>query len=161
MSFISIKDNFFSEEKYNKIVEHMLTADYGAPSDGACFMKCLDQEEFPVSIINERIKKVFNLDFKEVSRPTCYTMVGASDMPRPHDDLEWGCTSQCLIYMKGEELINNGTGFYTKKEDKNILSTHVGFKQNRAILFISTIIHSPLQWAGESSFRYSICNFLR
>ena len=105
------------------------------------------------------IAKNFNFNistFKESS----YTMVGASDKPRPHKDDNIQTTHQCLIYMYGEESTNNGTGFYHEKsKNKHELSIHVGFKQNRAIFFSSDVWHSPLQWAGNGSFRYSICNF--
>jgi len=87
-------------------------------------------------------------------------MVGASDKPRPHTDEKMGATHQCLIFMCGEESTNNGTGFYSEKNlDELELSIHVGFKKNRAIFFSSDVFHSPLQWAGNGSIRYSICNF--
>ena len=88
-------------------------------------------------------------------------MVGAADKPRPHTDQVIGATHQCLIYMHGEESTNNGTGFYHyNMSPENLeLSIHAGFRQNRAIFFSSDVYHSPLQWAGNGSFRYSICNF--
>ena len=62
--------------------------------------------------------------------------------------------------MHGEESTNNGTGFYHEVSPGNLeLSMHIGFKHNRAIFFSSDVYHSPLQWAGNGSFRYSICNF--
>jgi hypothetical protein len=109
--------------------------------------------------IKELIQKKFNFNVLKFIQST-YTMVGASDMPRPHTDLECGATHQCLIYMHGEESTNNGTGFYHKKNNDQLeLSIHAGFKQNRAVFFSSDVFHSPLQWAGNGSFRYSICNF--
>ena len=59
--------------------------------------------------------------------------------------------------MHGPESINNGTGFYKDNE----LNIHVGFKPNRAIFFSSDVWHTPLQWTGNGSFRYSICNFFK
>tara|TARA_R100000541_G_scaffold33642_3_gene42244 strand:- start:73 stop:516 length:444 start_codon:yes stop_codon:yes gene_type:complete len=109
--------------------------------------------------IQNLIKDKFNYTIKEYLETT-YTMVGASDMPRPHTDEAMGATHQCLIYMSGEESTNNGTGFYHEKNIGNHeLSIHVGFKHNRAIFFSSDVLHSPLQWAGNGSFRYSIGNF--
>ena len=87
-------------------------------------------------------------------------MVGLADKPRPHKDKS---KAQCLIYILGEEKINNGTGFFKHiKDDQYDLNSLIGFKQNRAIFFNSNIVHSPMHWKaekGESSWRYSICNF--
>jgi len=110
--------------------------------------------------IKNLIDKKFNFKTNNFIQTT-YTMVGANDMPRPHTDIgEMGCKYQCLIYMHGPESVNNGTGFYNiNKSNELELSIHVGFKCNRAIFFSSDVYHAPLQWAGNGSFRYSICNF--
>tara|TARA_R110000796_G_C14250954_1_gene398591 strand:+ start:88 stop:531 length:444 start_codon:yes stop_codon:yes gene_type:complete len=109
--------------------------------------------------IKNLINKKFNFNVNNFVQTT-YTMVGANDMPRPHTDEKMGVKYQCLIFMHGEESTNNGTGFYHKTETGDYeLSIHVGFKQNRATFFSSDVFHSPLQWAGNGSFRYSICNF--
>ena len=60
----------------------------------------------------------------------------------------------------GDKLINNGTGFYEKLNDEYQLHTHIGFKENRAIFFDSTKWHSPLQFAGNSTPRYVMANFM-
>ena len=62
--------------------------------------------------------------------------------------------------MLGDTKINNGTGFYEQEDDKFSLHTHIGFKENRAIIFTSSIWHSPLQFAGESTPRYVLANFI-
>jgi hypothetical protein len=62
--------------------------------------------------------------------------------------------------MLGPESINNGTGFFERREKgPGQISLHVGFKHNRAIFFSADNYHSPLQWSGNGSFRYSINNF--
>ena len=75
----------------------------------------------------------------------------------PHDD---DGLFNCLIYLLGDTKINNGTGFYELNKDKLSLHTHIGFKENRAIFFSSSIWHSPLQFAGDSSPRYVLANFI-
>ena len=57
-------------------------------------------------------------------------------------------------------LINNGTGFYEKEKEGLTLHTHIGFKENRAIFFDSTIYHSPLLFAGNSGPRYAMANWI-
>ena len=57
----------------------------------------------------------------------------------------------------------NGTGFYTRDSEDTLkfhLNLNVGFKENRAVFFSSDNWHSPMQWSGESSWRYSIANFM-
>jgi|TARA_R100000781_G_C4016493_1_gene105516 hypothetical protein len=109
--------------------------------------------------IKKLIGKKFKFDVLNFSN-SVYTMVGANDVPRPHIDKSEKVKYQCLIFMHGEESTNNGTGFYTINKLKELeLSIHVGFKCNRAIFFSSDVYHTPLQWAGNGSFRYSICNF--
>lgn len=58
-----------------------------------------------------------------------------------------------LCFLKGEELMYNGTGFYNNNKK---LDRYIGFKQNRAIFFDSHIYHTDLQALGESSPRYSL-----
>ena len=59
-----------------------------------------------------------------------------------------------LLYLKGEPLLNNGTGFYN---DEGNLYHHIGFMENTALFFnASKILHTGLQSFGESSPRYCI-----
>ena len=58
-----------------------------------------------------------------------------------------------LLFVKGEPLLNNGTGFLHNHE----LSSHIGFVENRALFFNgSKIWHSDLQSFGDSSERYTL-----
>jgi|TARA_R100000656_G_scaffold3371_2_gene5094 hypothetical protein len=168
LSKVFIEENFFPLDIYNKIVQQLYSVEYNPPDKnkteehkGSYWHKhklpngC-DVQKQMVKLIQEKFNFIIS-EFIESS----YTMVGASDRPRPHTDLEIGATHQCLIYMAGEEQINSGTGFYHEKKtgEEQELSIHVGFKCNRAIFFTSNVFHCPLQWAGNGSFRYSISNF--
>ena len=167
MSKIFIQENFFPLDIYNKIVHQMLEVEYFPPNKNKIkehqgsywHIHTLPNQCDVKKQIAVLIAQNFNFNistFKESS----YTMVGASDKPRPHKDDNIQTTHQCLIYMYGEESTNNGTGFYKEKSEKEYeLSIHVGFKKNRAIFFSSDVMHSPMQWAGNGSFRYSIGNF--
>ncbi len=167
MSQVFIQDNFFSPELYNEIVQLMIQAEYIPPDkeareklEGSYWHAHLLPNGCDVQVeIKKLIKEKFNFNVFKFTE-SAYTMVGASDKPRPHTDDSCSVTHQCLIYMHGEEATNNGTGFYHKTSSEQLeLSIHVGFKCNRAIFFTSDVIHSPLQWAGNGSFRYSIVNF--
>jgi len=58
-----------------------------------------------------------------------------------------------LCYLKGPELMYNGTGLYN--EDKK-LDRYIGFKENRALFFNPRTHHTDLQALGPSSFRWSL-----
>jgi|TARA_R100001126_G_scaffold17201_1_gene8003 hypothetical protein len=162
VSKVFVVEDFFPNNLHDEIVQKMLTCSYGPPAkdqrehyDGAYWHFHKLSKGCAVQIkIKEFIKKHFLYDVKTFTT-TDYTMVGATDKPRPHVDLELGCTHQCLIYMHGPESVNNGTGFYKDGQ----LNIHVGFKPNRAIFFSSDVFHTSLQWSGNGSFRYSIANF--
>ena len=81
--------------------------------------------------------------------------------PIPHND---PTLYNCLIYLIGDKVVANGTGFYEKKkfddgEDYD-LHTHIGFKENRAVFFDAKIWHSPMQFAEPASPRYAMANFI-
>jgi len=75
--------------------------------------------------------------------------------PWPH--LDGDADKACwlfLLYIKGDSLLYNGTGFYGA--DKK-LCTYVGFEENRALFFnAGKIFHTDLQALGESSPRYTL-----
>jgi|TARA_R100001530_G_scaffold28028_1_gene22275 hypothetical protein len=68
-------------------------------------------------------------------------------------------TYNFICYLKGKELLYNGTGFYN---DKNQLDRYVGFVHNRAIFFKGdSTYHADLQALGESSPRYTLSIFYK
>ena len=78
--------------------------------------------------------------------------------PLFHIDDDKGNVANFLLFVKGEPLLNNGTGF----SHKNQLSSHVGFVENRALFFNGMKIpHSDLQFFGESSNRYTLNIFYK
>ena len=166
MSKVFIQENFFPENIYREIVQQMIQAEYIPPAkhqrdhQGSYWHTHELSHDCDVEKeVTKLIKQKFNFDINNFLLST-YTMVGASDKPRPHIDDKFGATHQCLIYMHGQESSNNGTGFYHQIEPGIYdLSIHVGFKPNRAVFFSSDVYHSPLQWAGNGSFRYSLCTF--
>jgi len=166
LSKVCIEENFFPLDIYKEIVQQMLSVEYTpiepdrvqGLGEAYWFTYRLpddcDVQKQMVKLIQEK----FNFIISEFVESSIYTMVGSNNKPRPHTDAR--CSHQCLIYMHGEESTTNGTGFYHKTATSEVeLSIHVGFKHNRAIFFSSDVFHSPLHWAGNGSFRYSICNF--
>ena len=171
MSKIFIQDNFFEEDIFKKIKLEIPTVEFTPPPK-----KIRDKQstywfehKLPMlcevqKLIYKNIELYFNkkVDINLITDTSCiYTMSNAKDHPRPHRDSF--VTHQCLIYIKGDPHLANGTGFYTpdtKNDLKFYLNLNVGFKENRAIFFSSDNWHSSMQWSGESSWRYSIANFM-
>ena len=104
--------------------------------------------------IREKCEKLYNKKFKE--NYTSYTMV-ARTTPMVHRDISKYASHQIIIYIRGDESLHRGTGFYVKNNDVHELNTHVGFKKNRAIFWESSTYHSPLIWSDQNqSKRFSI-----
>ena len=78
--------------------------------------------------------------------------------PLFHTDHDKGNVANFLLFVKGEPLLNNGTGFM----HDNKLSSHIGFVENRALFFNGLKIpHSDLQSFGDSSKRYTLNIFYK
>ena len=78
--------------------------------------------------------------------------------PLFHTDDDKGNVANFLLFVKGENLLNNGTGFM----HNNQLSSHIGFVENRALFFNGMKIpHSDLQSFGDSSNRYTLNIFYK
>tara|TARA_R100001530_G_scaffold54211_1_gene40003 strand:- start:301 stop:786 length:486 start_codon:yes stop_codon:yes gene_type:complete len=77
------------------------------------------------------------------------------EKPLPHLDDD-KTKYNLIFYLKGDLLINNGTGFYNNNE----LTAHISFVENRAIFFKGNEIwHTNLQSFGASSPRYTLLIF--
>ena len=171
MSKIFVQENFFDKKTYQEIVHEMISLDYfpAAKESRESFKACywhyreLPEECDVKTEIKKLVKQYFNYKIEKFVLPSIYTMVGATDSPKIHKDtnIEGSVPKyQLIIYMCGPESINNGTGFFESREKgPGQISLHVGFKHNRAIFFSADNYHSPLQWSGNGSFRYSINNF--
>ena len=80
--------------------------------------------------------------------------------PLPHrDSEEVSDFFSFLIYVKGDSLLYNGTGFYG--QDKKLFA-YIGFEENRALFFnAGRMWHPDLQALGESTPRYSLNIFYK
>ena len=155
---IIIKDDFLNQNLYKKIYKEIETYTYlpkhhVSSARNHFWYACKVQDNLK-KIIKNKCEKIFNKKFKTM---LCdYTMV-ASVEPFAHCDI---ATSdyQIIVYIKGNTDLHKGTGFYLNNE----LNTHVGFNENRAILWKSNAVHSPLNWASDDkSKRFSIISQLK
>jgi len=59
------------------------------------------------------------------------------------------------LQIEGQTKLNHGIGFYTNEN----LDIHIGFKENRAVLFNSNICHTPLK--EENIWRTTLTCFIK
>ena len=169
---IYVQDNFFKKDFLKKLQTEIINlefksryndistlADKDSPSNNLYQRNyhhvSLSGSSPVVHEVVKNIKQYFNYSVKEMT--SNYFLSFPDTPPIPHED---GSEYNCLIFIVGDKLINNGTGFYEKVDKKYQLHSHVGFKENRAIFFDSKIWHSPLQFAGNSTPRYVMANFI-
>ena len=151
---IVIKDNFLDKDIFKKIHQKINTYDYSANGnqiDGInhIWFSCKAEDEIK-KIIKDKCEKVLNKKFKV--NFCSYTLLATVE-PVVHCDLTELCDYQIILYIKGNTNLHKGTGFYLSGE----LNTHIGFNENRAIIWHANTYHSPLNWASDDkSRRYSI-----
>ena len=162
---IIIQDNFFSKKMLDKIkidLSHSKFTNrfntYKNTTDQKIYFNVELAKDHPVVIETiKNLKKKFNLSCSIID--SNYFLSTKHEQATPHNDNTY--KYNCLIYLKGNSLVNNGSGFYDKISGGGYqLNTHVGFKENRAIIFDSKIFHTSLQFNEGSGTRYCLANFI-
>jgi|TARA_R100000084_G_C4553522_1_gene101188 hypothetical protein len=151
---IIIKDNFFEIEKLTrlqKILPHLnYSANYNSIQNYGHLWFSAPADEEIQEYLKKRCEKILNKKFNV--KFCTYTMLATVE-PLAHCDLDEGCDYQIIVYLKGNTKLNKGTGFYLNGD----LNTHVGFNENRAIIWHANTWHTPLNWASDDkSKRFSI-----
>jgi len=154
---IQIKDNFLTKKELNILQNNTNKISYGVSINNIGnfgFRHQFDQNK-ENNWLYKKIKKQFfhNVNLKAII--SCYHLRHNYQKVFDHtDDLDYNF----ILYLKGEELIYNGTGFYTN----NKLNTYLGFVENRALFFDGkNNVHTNLQALGESSSRHTINIFYK
>ena len=154
-------DNFLDEVSIKSLQENFSKLNYTAVKnpDGKLYGH---RHTFPKSFHNDPliklIKKYFfphrNLEPISVSAH----LRKNNKEPLFHVDTVKSNVANFLFFVKGEPLLNNGTGFLNNGQ----LSSHIGFIENRALFFNGNKIwHSDLQSFGESSERVTLNIFYK
>ena len=156
---VRIKDNFLNDNKFKDLYNKVPFYTYKHNANSIQYINhiwysSIASEEI-AKYLKEKCEKEFNIKLKI---NFCNFTMLATVTPVVHCDYnEEKCTHQVIVYLRGNENLNKGTGFYTSKNGNHELNTHVGFKQNRAIFWNSEIWHSPLNWsADDKSKRFSL-----
>ncbi len=143
---IKIIDNFFNNKTFLNIQNHITTKLYYTPVFfdetkeknkqnyyGNRFFLINDQNLFDTFV--KQAEKKFKINIKKIGND-CALDERNLDHFKPHKDP--GAKINVLIMLKGPTAVTNGTVFYTEGK----LDIHVGFKENRALLFPSNWVHS-------------------
>tara|TARA_R100001591_G_scaffold117820_1_gene138262 strand:+ start:870 stop:1358 length:489 start_codon:yes stop_codon:yes gene_type:complete len=149
---IQIKDNFLNKKELSILLNNLNKINYKAikNDDGNFGFR----HEFERNSENEwlfkKIKKQFfpNVNLK-VNKGSYHLRHNAKKVMSHEDEEDYNF----ILYLKGDELVYNGTGFYYK----NKLNTYLGFINNRALFFDGkNNVHTDLQALGKSSPRHTI-----
>jgi hypothetical protein len=117
----------------------------------------LSKKHFAVDYIKNFFLKKYDIKIKQMA--SHYWFSGINVTPTPHLDDNF---LNCCIQLKGNNLLHNGLGIYEEENGKSRLHTHLGFKENRAIIFDGMeYMHATLQSFGkQASPRYIMVNFI-
>ena len=159
--FVMYVDNFLEKETLKSLQDNISNTDHGEiwDNNGNLYGKRFTfPESFKKDPLLVFIKQYFFPHRNLVPISLHSHLRLNTEKPLFHiDDQKGGCAN-FLLFVKGEPLLNNGTGFLTNGE----LSTHVGFIENRAVFFNgSKIMHGDLQSFGDSSPRYTLNIFYK
>ena len=165
--FIYVVDNFFEEDYFQKLKNYVVqqnyparAGDYGGDNNKMYHHIVLDTDSDHCQHTYKTIKKQFDYEIgldDEYLQSFLFLSFG-HETPKVHQDK---CMFNCMIYIQGETLLENGTSFYLRtKEDEFILHSVLGFKENRAVLFDGSIFHASSQYMNASKPRYVMTNFI-
>ena len=144
---IKIIDNFFSENDLKFIQDFALTKAFYTP----CFFPdtieknkqnhygnrwVLENKPELLELFKKQSELKFKIKINNIN-PTSGIDQRNLDHFKPHVDTNTGVLN-ILIMILGPTAVTNGTVFYTDDE----LDIHVGFRENRAVLFPSNWWHS-------------------
>ena len=145
---IKIVDNFFNEKDLISIQDFALTKAYYTPKyfDNTTEKNKKNFYGNRWSFSNdEDLKKLFikqaELKFKLKINSIKESGIDQRNLDhfKPHVD---NAKVNILIMLKGPTSVSNGTVFYHGVLHDCVLDIHVGFKENRSILFPSNWVHS-------------------
>jgi len=160
---ILVIDNFFDSNFLNQIkydLSKCVFTNRYTEQDNSVYQKIyfnvnLSTEHFAVQEVCKKLEKI-NFKIKNIN--SNYFLSTKHKEATPHKDES--TSYNCLIYLQGEHLLNSGTGFYDLVNNEYVLNCHIGFKENRAIIFDSKIYHTSLQFDDRSGKRYVMANFI-
>jgi len=176
---IKVIDNFFNKDLLKKIQNHIVTNIYYTPRwlDGKEKTKenyygdrfALVDDPKLTKVFVENAENKFKIKIKKLNNDSGIDLRNIEYF-KPHTD---PFKINILIMLSGKTSVTNGTVFYHKLPDgaegkmKDIeqgvpceLDMHVGFRENRAIMFPSNKIHGPNIEKSKDQSRYTASLFI-
>ena len=158
-------DNFLDKDSLEALQKKMLSVSY-KPASSSAKVHYGHEHQFSVDYFKDDplLKKIKNTFFPNDNlKPIEIRAHLRHNTAKPHPHLdneeEGKDFFSFLLYIKGDPLLYNGTGFYGL--DRKLFA-YIGFSENRSIFFnAGRIFHTDLQALGESSPRYSLNIFYR
>ena len=158
-----IKDNFLDETVFKKIqvdldtvkFENIYATAKGGDSRKIYFAVSLSQDHPGPVAVRSFFKAEFGIIITKME--SFYLLTPKHEKPTPHTDRG---KINCLIYLKGGSLMNNGTALYENDGKNWMINSHIGFKENRAVIFRGNRKHSSLQFAEGSTGRFIMSNWI-
>ena len=159
--FVMYVDNFLDEETLKSLQDTLTQLKYEKVKNPEGQLYGL-RHTFDKSINNDPLLKLIKQYFfpHRNLEPISVNAHQRENKEKPlfHIDDDKGNVANFLLFVKGEPLLNNGTGFLHNEK----LSSHIGFIENRALFFNGLKIpHSDLQSFGDSSKRYTLNIFYK
>ena len=165
---ITIIDNFFEPDVLKNVQHHITTKLHYVPRFYDGTTEKTKENYFGDRFILAEDPDLFDL-FKETAEDkfkyklnVCITSgvdLKNLDSFLPHIDDKFKLN--ILIMLKGPTAVTNGTVFYNKAGPDLELDTHVGFRENRAIMFPSNHYHSPHKSEVPGLRRYTATLFIK
>lgn len=148
---IRVVDNFFEKDLFEKVKSHVTTklhftnryfdgAEVSRKAHYGLRWLFSNDPEFLKYFIKQAEKK-FYIKITETHEDSGVDLRNLDEF-KPHQDDIDGNIFNLLIMIAGPTAVTNGTVFYHKDKELE-LDMHVGFRENRAILFPSNKFHSP------------------
>ena len=158
-----IKDNFLDETVFKKIqvdldtvkFENIYATAKGGDSRKIYFAVSLSQDHPGPVAVRSFFKAEFGIIITAME--SFYLLSPKHEKPTPHTDR---AKINCLIYLKGGSLMNNGTALYENDGKNWMINSHIGFKENRAIIFSAKKTHASLQFGEGSTGRFAMSNWI-
>ena len=168
-----LKDNFLEKKCFKELHKSIVfknwnpIENYYLATGKHIWFSCLVENNLE-KLLKNKVEKKFNVKIKRLVTPFTYTMLSNVKESTCHADnndennLGKDFNAQFIFYVNGNNELTNGTGFYTKgKNEEYHLTTHIGFVENRALLFKNNVMHSPLKFlSNDNKSRFSIICFL-
>ena len=165
---IKIVDNFFEDILFKNIQNHITTKLFFKPRYiGNTTEKNQDtyygsRFEFKhdnklLDTFKNQAEKKFNIKIKKL-HDDCGIDIRNLDHFKPHTDQ---AKMNVLVMLKGPTAVTNGTVFYHGDINNFDLDIHVGFRENRAILFPSNWLHSNHASNVPNLKRYTASLFIK